>query len=61
MGAGKRIKLHNKSDKPDNVVLSEHEIIFKCEEIQKHSFRIFLKNFSHILKEMCFPEQDCLT
>lgn len=54
MGAGKRIKLHNKSDKPDNVVLSEHEIIFKCEEIQKQ-LPDFLKEFFAYLKGNVLP------
>ncbi len=35
MGAEKHIKLHNKSDKPDNVVLKEHEIVSQCEGIRK--------------------------
>lgn len=54
MGAGKRIKLHNKSDKPDNVMLSEHEIIFKCEEIQKQ-LPDFLKEFFAYLKGNVLP------
>ena len=34
MAGEKSVKLHNKSDKPDNIVLKEHEIVSKCEEIQ---------------------------
>lgn len=30
----KEIKIHNKSDKPDNIVLKEHEIASRCEELQ---------------------------
>jgi len=34
MAQQKKIIIHNKSDKPDNVVLKEHEIVAKCEAIQ---------------------------
>jgi site-specific recombinase XerD len=34
MAQQKKIVIHNKSDKPDNVVLKEHEIVSKCEAIQ---------------------------
>ncbi len=34
MAERKEIKLHNKSDKPDNVLRKENEIFEKCEEIQ---------------------------
>jgi len=34
MAQQKKVVLHNKSDKPDNVVLKEHEIAVKCEAIQ---------------------------
>lgn len=30
----KQIKLHNKSDKPDNILQKEHEIFEQCEEIE---------------------------
>jgi len=32
---GKEIRLHNKSDKPDNIVRKEYEINRECEEIEK--------------------------
>lgn len=35
MAARKTVKLHNRSDKPDNIVLQEHEIAAKCEALQK--------------------------
>ena len=34
MAQQKKIIIHNKSDKPDNVVLKEHEIVSKCEALQ---------------------------
>ena len=40
MAQGKNIKLHNKSNKPDNVVLKEHQIEEKCKEIE-----VLLPNF----------------
>ena len=29
MAGEKSVKLHNKSDKPDNIILKEHEIVSK--------------------------------
>ncbi len=46
----KRIKVHNKSDKPDNIVLKEHQMIEDCLEIQQQlpgfmkDFFLYLKN-----------------
>ena len=40
MAQGKNIKLHNKSNKPDNVVLKEHQIEEKCKKIE-----VLLPNF----------------
>ena len=34
MAQRKELKIHNKSDKPDNIVLKEHEIAARCEAIQ---------------------------
>ena len=31
----KRLKIHNKSDKPDNVIEKENEIYMKCEAIER--------------------------
>jgi site-specific recombinase XerD len=48
--AKKVFKIHNKSDKPDNIVQKENEIIQKCLEIEKQlpnfmkDFFIYLKN-----------------
>ena len=49
MAGGKSVKLHNKSDKPDNIILKEHEIVSKCEEIQEQ-LPDFLKGFFRYLK-----------
>ena len=49
MAGEKTVKLHNKSDKPDNIVLKEHEIVSKCEEIQGELPR-FLWSFFRYLK-----------
>ncbi len=54
MDSEKHIKLHNKSDKPDNIVLKEHEIISKCEEIQNQLPK-FLRGFFVYLKGNVLP------
>ena len=30
MAGNKTVKINNRSDKPDNIVLREHEIVSKC-------------------------------
>ncbi len=52
--AEKNIKLHNKSDKPDNVVKKEYEIISKCEEIEK-TLPSFMRGFFMYLKGNVLP------
>lgn len=54
MGQKKHIKLRNKSDKPDNVVLKEHEIVSKCEDIERQLPR-FLRGFFTYLKGNVLP------
>lgn len=49
MAGGKNIKLHNKSERPDNIVLKEYEIVSKCEEIEGQLPR-FLNGFFRYLK-----------
>lgn len=49
MAGEKSVKLHNKSDKPDNIVLKEYEIVSKCEEIQDQLPGCF-KGFFRYLK-----------
>ena len=52
--AEKNIKLHNKSDKPDNVVKKEYEIVSKCEEIEK-TLPSFMRGFFMYLKGIVLP------
>lgn len=54
MDSKKQIKLHNRSDRPDNVVLREHEIVSKCEEIQNELPK-FLKGFFAYLRGNVLP------
>ncbi|MDO4544834.1 MAG: recombinase, partial [Bacillota bacterium] len=54
MSGEKNIKLHNKSDKPDNIVLKEHEIVSQCEEIQDQLPR-FLRGFFAYLRGNVLP------
>jgi site-specific recombinase XerD len=50
----KKIQIHNKSDKPDNIIIKEHEIIEKCEEIESE-LPIFLRGFYAYLKGNVLP------
>ncbi len=54
MASDKQIRLHNRSDKPDNIVLKEHEIVSKCEEIQNQLPK-FLRGFFAYLKGNVLP------
>lgn len=54
MGGSKPVKLHNRSDKPDNVVLRQHETERKCEEIQK-ALPSFMRGFFAYLKGNVLP------
>ena len=48
MARQKVVKVHNKSDKPDNVVMRENEILSKCEEIEKKLPRFMNGYFAYI-------------
>ena len=48
------IRIHNKSDKPDNVIRNENEIVVECEEIEKELPR-FLRGFFAYLKGNVLP------
>lgn len=50
----KQIKLHNKSDKPDNILEKEHEIFEQCEAIEK-TLPIWLKGYFIYLKTNLLP------
>ena len=54
MAGKKTVKINNRSDRPDNVVLREHEIVSKCEEIQKQ-LPGFLRGFFAYLKGNVLP------
>ena len=54
MAGKKALKLHNRSEKPDNIVLKEHETISKCESIQKE-LPSFMRGFFAYLKGNVLP------
>ena len=54
MASGKHVRVYNKSDKPDNIVLREHETVLKCEEIQEQ-LPGFLRGFFAYLKGNVLP------
>lgn len=50
----KEIRIHNKSDKPDNIVRKEHEIVTKCSDIERE-LPGFLRGFFIYLKGNVLP------
>ncbi len=50
----KQIKIHNRSDKPDNIVIKEHEILLQCQEIEAQ-LPSFLRGFFNYLKGNVLP------
>ena len=44
----KEFKIHNKSDKPDNIVEKEHEIFLQCQEIERELPGFFRSYFSYL-------------
>lgn len=54
MGQSKKIKIHNKSDKPDNIVMKEHEIMTKCKALEK-KLPPFMGGFFAYLKGNVLP------
>ena len=50
----KEIKIHNKSDKPDNIVKKEARIFQECEEIEKQ-LPSFMRGFFMYLKGNVLP------
>ena len=54
MAGSKTVKLHNRSDKPDNIVLRQHETERKCEAIQKE-LPSFMRGFFAYLKGNVLP------
>ena len=49
MSDKKTIRIHNKSDKPDNIVLKEHQVIERCLNIENH-LPSFMKDYFIYLK-----------
>lgn len=54
MAAGKEVKILNKSDRPDNVVMKENEIVRQCQEIEKE-LPEFLRGYFAYLKGNVLP------
>ena len=50
----KKITIHNKSDKPDNIIAKENEITMECEEIES-VFPNFLRSFFIYLRGNVLP------
>jgi site-specific recombinase XerD len=50
----KEIRVHNKSDKPDNIVLKENEIFRQCQEIERE-LPAFLRGFFAYLRGNVLP------
>lgn len=51
----KKYHIHNKSDRPDNIVESEHEIFLQCEAIEKE-LPSFLRSYFIYLKGNVLPQ-----
>ena len=54
MAGEKTVRLHNRSEKPDNIVLKEHEVTGKCVEIEKE-LPTFMRGFFSYLKGNVLP------
>lgn len=50
----KQVRIHNKSDKPDNVIKKENDIYFQCEELEKQLPK-YLRGFFAYLKGNVLP------
>ncbi len=50
----KKIRIHNKSDKPDNVIKKENDIYLQCEDIEKELPK-FLRGYFAYLKGNVLP------
>ena len=51
----KTVRLHNRSEKPDNIVLKEHETVNKCVNIEKE-LPTFMRGFFAYLKGNVLPK-----
>ena len=52
--AEKQIKIHNKSDKPDNIIEKENDIYFECEELERKLPK-YLRGYFAYLKGNVLP------
>ena len=65
MKENKTIKINNKSDKPDNIVLRDHTIIEKCINFEKHlpefmkDYFIYLKGSVAVSTRAAYLEDIC--
>lgn len=50
----KKVKIHNKSDKPDNIIEKENKIHFECEAIEQ-SMPYFMRGFFSYLRGNVLP------
>ena len=50
----KQIRIHNKSDKPDNIIKRENDIYFQCEELESQLPK-YLRGFFAYLKGNVLP------
>ena len=48
MGRQKILKVHNKSDKPDNVVMKEQKIVADCEDLQRQLPKFMAGYFAYL-------------
>ena len=53
--AEKQIKIHNKSDRPDNIIEKENDIYFECEELERQLPK-FLRGYFAYLKGNVLPQ-----
>ncbi len=54
MDRKKHVKIHNKGDKPDNIIIKEYEILTQCENLEKE-LPNFLRGFFSYLKGNVLP------
>jgi len=54
MAVEKQLKIHNKSDKPDNIIIKENDIMEQCQEIEAQMPK-FLRGFFVFLKGNVLP------
>lgn len=52
--AEKQIKIHNKSDRPDNIIEKENDIYFECEELERQ-LPTYLRGYFSYLKGNVLP------